>query len=106
MGNCFVSGEDSSCSLPFGSCKISACKSACMKPARELEDVIDEVLKRYIVEHLHPALEAKVGAIMAKHIEDGLFRMVDADIIPRDTGGKEPGSAVHIEEIKAEPLSV
>ena len=44
---------------------------------------MDEALKKYIAEHLHPILEAKVGTIIAKHIEDGLISLVDVDLIPK-----------------------
>ena len=51
--------------------------------ARKIEDVIDESLKRFVHDHLHPIIEAKVGKTLADLVEMNAIKLIDIDIVPR-----------------------
>jgi len=94
---CAFSADDTSCSTIWGKCVSKHCSSSCTKEARAVEDAVDEALKKFINDHLHAILEAKLGKAMAEWIEAGLVRAIDVDIIPRE--------AVEQEEVKVEDES-
>ena len=81
---CAFSADGTSCSSFWGQCKNKHCASSCTKEARAIEDAVDEALKRFINEHLHDLLEARVGKAMAELIEAGLIKTIDIDIVPRE----------------------
>ena len=94
---CAFSADGTSCSTLWGQCKSKHCESSCTKEARAIEDAVDEALKRFINEHLHDLLEAKLGKAMGEWIEAGLVKAIDVDIVPR-----EP---IEQEEVKVEEES-
>ena len=94
---CAFSADGTSCSTLWGQCKSKHCESSCTKEARAIEDAVDEALKRFINDHLHDLLEAKLGKAMGEWIEAGLVKAIDIDIVPR-----EP---IEQEEVKVEEES-
>ena len=60
------------------------CSSSCTKEAIAIEDAVDAALKKFINDHLHAVLEAKLGKALGEWIEAGLVRAIDVDIIPRE----------------------
>ena len=81
---CAFSADGTSCSSLWGKCASKHCESSCTKEARAIEDAVDEALKRFINEHLHDLLEAKLGKAMAQLIEAGLIKTIDIDIVPKE----------------------
>ena len=81
---CAFSADGTSCSSLWGKCASKHCESSCTKEARAIEDAVDEALKRFINEHLHDLLEARVGKAMAELIEAGRIKTIDINIVPRE----------------------
>ena len=88
MGNscsssCISKGDKLSCI--FGSCQNEGCAGVCNSAeAKKIEDIIDESLKRFVHEHLHPIIEAKVGKTLADLVEVNAIKLIDIDVIPRE----------------------
>ena len=81
---CAFSADGTSCSSFWGQCKNKHCASSCTKEARAIEDAVDEALKRFINDHLHDLLQAKLGKALGELVEAGLIKSIDIDIISRE----------------------
>ena len=81
---CAFSADGTSCSSFWGQCKNKHCASSCTKEARAIEDAVDEALKRFINDHLHHLLEAKLGKALGELVEAGLIKAIDIDIVSRE----------------------
>ena len=87
MGSCLCSSEDSDCSSAIGNCTNKKCSSSCTKKAQEdaikIEEVIDQVLKRWIDDHLHKYLREHLSSPVAHQVEETLVQAINIDVIPR-----------------------
>jgi hypothetical protein len=80
---CFWSSDGCSLSTAFGNCANEHCRSSCIEKAGMIEDIVDNALKRHIVEDLHPIMEKKFGTWLAAMVEQGLVKVIDIDLFPR-----------------------
>ena len=81
------SSDDSSCSLPFGSCKNQHCQSSCSKAVQDtgvcIEEIVDKLMKQYLASHLVPILSRHLPPEVVAGIQVELIALIDIDIIPR-----------------------
>lgn len=68
--------DDVSCSSAFASCRTAHCASSCLKTAQEIEAAVvplealaQDVVKKYIEDNLHTALQAHLPSALALHFE-------------------------------------
>jgi hypothetical protein len=98
MGMCHSDCKEAESTCMFGRCGVGGCNSSCMKEARQIEDVVDDVLKKWVDTHLHAILEEKVGKTVADLVSAELIKVIDIDLIPREVKSVE--AAVEEEEEK------
>ena len=83
--------DDRTCSTPFGSFKLGHCGASCSQEQEEemrvaavkVEEMVDAMMKKWIEEKLHPALQQHMPAALAAHIESTMLAVVNVDLIPR-----------------------
>ena len=95
-GTC--SSDDSSCSLPFGSCKNQHCQSSCSKVVQDtgvcIEELVDKLMKQYLASHLVPILSRHLPPEVVAGIQAELTALIDIDIVPRSRPASSPQTEV------------
>ncbi len=107
-GTC--SSEESSCSLPFGSCHNQTCQSSCSKAVQEtgvcIEEIVDKLMKQYLATHLVPILSRHLPPEIVAAIQAELTVLIEMDLVPRSPPPTAVRSPVASPQTQVRPLSV